>query len=41
MKLTLKIWRQADTNAHEALQTYTLNDISTEMYLLETRDILK
>lgn len=40
LNLTLKVWRQASTNSQGAFQTYTLNNISTEMSFLEMLDIL-
>ncbi len=38
--LILKIWRQQNIHARGALQTYTLNDISTDMSFLEMLDVL-
>jgi len=40
LNLTLKVWRQPSTNSQGAFQTYTLNNISTEMSFLEMLDIL-
>ena len=40
MKLTLKIWRQKDRTTQGALQTYTLDDVSADMSMLEMIDVL-
>ena len=40
MKLTLKIWRQADAAASGELKTYSLEDISEDMSFLEMLDVL-
>ncbi|GAB3265731.1 succinate dehydrogenase/fumarate reductase iron-sulfur subunit [Alteromonas gracilis] len=40
MKLTLKIWRQADAAAQGALQTYELDGVSEDMSFLEMLDVL-
>lgn len=40
MKLTLKIWRQADATAQGALQTYELDGVSEDMSFLEMLDVL-
>lgn len=40
MKLTLKIWRQADTAAKGALHTYELDGVSEDMSFLEMLDHL-
>jgi succinate dehydrogenase / fumarate reductase iron-sulfur subunit len=38
--LTLKIWRQPNSNTPGSLQIYTLNGISTDMSFLEMLDVL-
>ncbi len=38
--LSLKIWRQPNSNTAGSLQTYTLNGISTDMSFLEMLDVL-
>jgi succinate dehydrogenase / fumarate reductase, iron-sulfur subunit len=38
--LTLKVWRQKTPSASGNLETYTLNDISTDMSFLEMIDVL-
>ena len=38
--LTLKIWRQKKCDAPGTFETYTLNDISTDMSFLEMLDVL-
>ncbi len=40
MRLTLKIWRQANTAAKGAIQTYELEDVSPDMSFLEMLDLL-
>ena len=40
MNLTLKVWRQKNSNAAGVLQTYQLKDISSEMSFLEMFDVL-
>lgn len=40
MKLTLKIWRQADPQAKGEMVTYPVNDISPDMSFLEMMDVL-
>ena len=40
MKLTLKIWRQADASAAGAMHTYELDGVSTDMSFLEMLDLL-
>jgi succinate dehydrogenase / fumarate reductase iron-sulfur subunit len=40
INLTLKVWRQAGPEAPGALETYTLDDISTDMSFLEMIDVL-
>ena len=40
INLTLQIWRQKNTDTPGSLQTYTLNDISTDMSFLEMLDVL-
>ncbi len=40
MKLTLKIWRQADATAQGALKTYQLDGVSGDMSFLEMLDLL-
>ncbi len=40
MKLTLKIWRQANATAQGALATYTVDDVSPDMSFLEMLDVL-
>ena len=40
MRLTLKIWRQANTAAKGAMQTYELDDVSPDMSFLEMLDML-
>ncbi len=40
MRLTLKIWRQANTAAKGAIQTYELDDVSPDMSFLEMLDML-
>ncbi len=40
MKLTLKIWRQADPQAKGETVTYPVNDISPDMSFLEMMDVL-
>lgn len=40
MNLTLKVWRQKNTNAQGAFETYQVNDISSEMSFLEMIDVL-
>jgi succinate dehydrogenase / fumarate reductase iron-sulfur subunit len=40
MKLTLKIWRQANATAKGALETYTVDDVSPDMSFLEMLDVL-
>lgn len=38
--ITVKIWRQADSQAKGSLETYSLTDISTDMSFLEMLDVL-
>jgi len=40
MNLTLKVWRQKNTNSQGAFETYQVNDISSEMSFLEMIDVL-
>ena len=40
MRLTLKIWRQADAAAEGAMHTYELDDVSEDMSFLEMLDVL-
>jgi succinate dehydrogenase / fumarate reductase iron-sulfur subunit len=40
MKLTLRIWRQADAASTGAMQTYRLDDVSPDMSFLEMLDVL-
>ena len=40
MKLTLKIWRQADADSAGAIHTYDVEDISEDMSFLEMLDVL-
>jgi succinate dehydrogenase / fumarate reductase iron-sulfur subunit len=40
VRLTLKIWRQANTNAEGAMHTYELDDVSEDMSFLEMLDML-
>ncbi len=40
MKLTLKIWRQADAAAQGAMHTYELDGVSEDMSFLEMLDVL-
>jgi len=40
MKLTLKIWRQANSEAGGAMHTYQLDDVSEDMSFLEMLDVL-
>lgn len=40
INLTLKVWRQQNSEAAGALATYTLRDISTDMSFLEMLDVL-
>lgn len=40
MKLTLKIWRQKDSNDKGGLQTYSLDNVSEHMSFLEMMDVL-
>ncbi|CAN5255695.1 succinate dehydrogenase/fumarate reductase iron-sulfur subunit [soil metagenome] len=40
MKLTLRIWRQANTAAEGSMHTYNLDGVSTDMSFLEMLDLL-
>jgi succinate dehydrogenase / fumarate reductase iron-sulfur subunit len=40
VKVTLKIWRQADASAAGAMHTYELDGVSTDMSFLEMLDLL-
>ena len=40
MKLTLKVWRQKNSNAKGAFETYQVNGISKDMSFLEMFDVL-
>lgn len=40
MKLTLKIWRQADSSAAGAMHTYQVDGVSSDMSFLEMLDLL-
>jgi succinate dehydrogenase / fumarate reductase iron-sulfur subunit len=40
MKLTLKIWRQANAASDGAMHTYELDDVSEDMSFLEMLDVL-
>jgi succinate dehydrogenase / fumarate reductase iron-sulfur subunit len=40
MNLTLRVWRQKNSEAQGALETYAVSDISSEMSFLEMIDVL-
>ena len=40
MKLTLKVWRQANKSAAGSIQTYEANDVSPDMSFLEMIDVV-
>ena len=40
INITLKIWRQKNTNAKGGLETYSLNQVSTDSSFLEMLDQL-
>lgn len=40
MKITLKVWRQANQQSAGSMQTYALDDISEDMSFLEMLDVL-
>ena len=40
MKLTLKIWRQADPDAAGGFETYEVDNVTDEMSFLELLDVL-
>lgn len=40
MNLTLKIWRQANTNAQGKMETYLIENVSPDMSFLEMMDVL-
>ncbi len=40
MNLTLKVWRQANSNEKGKFETYKVKDISSEMSFLEMIDVL-
>nr|WP_295876139.1 succinate dehydrogenase/fumarate reductase iron-sulfur subunit [uncultured Chitinophaga sp.] len=40
MNLTLKVWKQQNTNAQGGFETYSVKDISSEMSFLEMFDVL-
>jgi succinate dehydrogenase / fumarate reductase, iron-sulfur subunit len=40
MNLTLKVWKQKNTNANGGFETYQVKDISSEMSFLEMFDVL-
>lgn len=40
MKLTLKVWKQKNSNAAGSFETYQVSDISSEMSFLEMFDVL-
>jgi succinate dehydrogenase / fumarate reductase iron-sulfur subunit len=40
MNLTLKVWRQKNTNAKGGFETYNVKDVSSEMSFLEMFDVL-
>ena len=40
MKITLKVWRQANCHATGSMQTYQLDDVSEDMSFLEMLDML-
>lgn len=40
MNLTLKVWKQQNTNAQGRFETYSVKDISSEMSFLEMFDVL-
>lgn len=40
MKLTLKVWKQKNSNTAGGFETYQVNDISSEMSFLEMFDVL-
>ena len=40
MKITLKIWRQKDSNSKGAFKTYQANHVSADMSFLEMLDVL-
>ena len=39
MKLTLKIWRQANADATGSIETYSIDNISPDMSFLEMMDV--
>ena len=41
MNLTLKVWRQKNAKEKGFLDTYSVNDISSEMSFLEMLDVSK
>ena len=40
MNLTLKVWRQADSDAKGKLETYKIDEVSPDMSFLEMMDVL-
>ena len=40
MKLTLKVWRQADADAKGKMETYKIGEVSPDMSFLEMMDVL-
>jgi succinate dehydrogenase / fumarate reductase iron-sulfur subunit len=40
MKLTLKIWRQKDSNDKGGIKTYSLDNVFGHMSFLEMMDVL-
>ena len=40
MKLTLKIWRQKDSNSKGSFHSYSIDNVSTDMSFLEMLDVL-
>ena len=40
MKLTLKVWRQKNTQSYGRLETYKISDVSPDMSFLEMMDVL-
>lgn len=40
MNLTLKVWRQADTDAKGKMETYKIDEVSPDMSFLEMMDVL-
>ncbi|MDP5011529.1 MAG: 2Fe-2S iron-sulfur cluster-binding protein, partial [Crocinitomicaceae bacterium] len=40
MKLTLKVWRQKNSNDKGSIQTYPIDNVSEHMSFLEMMDVL-